>query len=141
MVVIDSIRERFRGAYPDNGAAERVAKLHHVLALVAGGATVKKQQHLARLLPPFLPCPGILTPCYTTFDADALPPKTQGKTGIRGGMVADSVPVDTINSHIAPDLETLIDAWQDLPPKAIRASILAMVWARRQAISGGACHS
>jgi hypothetical protein len=71
-------------------------------------------------------------PTVADLQSDDLPPKTQGKAGFSAGMVADLVAVETKTAHVAPELQAVIDAWQDLP-EAIKAGILAMVAAASQA--------
>ncbi len=53
-------------------------------------------------------------------------PESTGKNGVSGELVADLVAVETKTMHFEPDLQAVIDAWQDLP-EAIKAGILAMV--------------
>jgi hypothetical protein len=49
-----------------------------------------------------------------------------GKTAFSANPGANAVALETQPAHIAPDLQTIIDAWPTLP-EAIRTGILAMI--------------
>ena len=65
--------------------------------------------------------PGGISPT-AVFKTANLPQETQGEKGVSD----DAGAVETKTMHFEPDLQAVIDRWQDLP-EAIKTGILAMV--------------
>jgi hypothetical protein len=64
------------------------------------------------------------------------PQETLEKQGFLDDAGADAGAVETKTAHFEPDLQAVIDGWQDLP-EAIKTGILAMVRAGSGAAAGG----